>query len=49
MDTDGKTYLRIAVEDGFVNLLSIQVAGKKRMPVSDFLRGYRVVEGSKVV
>ena len=49
MDTDGKTYLRIAVEDGFVNLLTIQVAGKKRMPVSDFLRGYRVVEGSKVV
>lgn len=49
MDTDGKTYLRIAVEDGLVNLLSIQVAGKKRMPVSDFLRGYRVVEGSKVV
>ncbi len=48
IDTDGKTYFRIAVDDGFVNLLSIQVAGKKRMPVADFLRGYRWVEGSKV-
>ena len=48
VDTDGKTYFRIAVSDGFVNLLSLQLAGKKRMSVGDFLRGYRHVEGSRV-
>ena len=49
VDTDQKTYFRIAVKDGFVNLLSLQLAGKKRMQVGDFLRGYRHVEGSKVI
>ena len=48
IDTDQKTYFRVAVKDGYVNLLSIQLAGKKRMSVGDFLRGYRHVEGSKV-
>ena len=48
VDTDGKTYFRIAVPDGYVNLHSLQMAGKKRMGVGDFLRGYRHVEGSKV-
>ena len=48
IDTDRKTYFRIAVEDGFVNLLSIQIAGKKRMTISDFLRGYRYTPGSRV-
>ena len=49
VDTDQKTYFRIAVKDGFVNLLSLQLAGKKRMQVGDFLRGYRHVENSKVI
>jgi len=48
VDTDQKSYFRIAVEGGFVNLLSIQLAGKKRMSVGDFLRGYRHVDGSCV-
>jgi len=37
--TDGKNYLDIAVKDGFIRLLSIQQAGKKRMSAIDFLRG----------
>ena len=49
VDTDQKTYIRIAVKDGFVNLLSVQLAGKKRMEIGDFLRGYRHVEDSKVI
>lgn len=48
IDTDMRTYFRIAVKDGFVNLLSLQIAGKKRMAITDFLRGYRHVKGSKV-
>ena len=48
IDTDQKTYFRIAVKDGYVNLLSIQLAGKKRMNIGDFLRGYRHIEKSWV-
>lgn len=40
-DTDGKTYLRFAAKDGWVYAEDVQMQGKKRMPVSDFLRGFR--------
>lgn len=39
--TDGKTYFQVALKDGFLNVLTLQLAGKKRMHVGDFLRGYR--------
>jgi methionyl-tRNA formyltransferase len=39
--TDGKKYAKIALEDGFVNLKSVQVAGKKRMEIGELLRGMR--------
>lgn len=48
IDTDGKNYFRVAVKDGYVNLRTLQLAGKKRMDVGDFLRGYRHGEGSLV-
>ena len=38
--TDGKNYVDVAVNGGFVSLLEIQQAGKKRMGVKDFLRGF---------
>ena len=43
---DGKT-LRIACEKGVVEILEIQKAGKKRLPIIDFLRGYSISEGEK--
>ena len=48
IDTDNKNYFRVAVKDGYVNLLTLQLAGKKRMSAGDFLRGYRHVEGSRM-
>lgn len=39
-DTDGKTFLRVACTDGWLRILSLQLAGKKRMPVAAFLRGF---------
>jgi methionyl-tRNA formyltransferase len=39
--TDGKTYAKIACKDGYIGLSDIQWEGKKRMPIIDFLRGYR--------
>ena len=38
--TDGKTYLKVAQADGYQHLLTIQLAGKKRMQTADFLRGF---------
>jgi len=39
--TDGKTYAKIACKNGYLLLNDIQWEGKKRMPITDFLRGYR--------
>ena len=40
--TDGKSHLKVAVKDGFIHLEEIQLAGKKRMAISDFLRGFEM-------
>lgn len=40
-ETDGKTYLKFATNDGFINLKMIQIEGKKRMEINEFLKGYR--------
>lgn len=37
--------LKIAVQDGFIHLLEIQQSGKRRMKVSDFLRGVKIEKG----
>lgn len=40
-ESDGKTYLKFAAKDGYILLKDVQLEGKKRMPIEDFLRGYR--------
>lgn len=40
IDTDRKTYMKVACADGFINLLQVQMAGKKAMSVVEFLRGF---------
>lgn len=47
--TDGKSYLKVAVNDGFLHLKTIQIQGKKRMNVSDFLMGFRTINSCKIV
>lgn len=39
--TDGKNYVRFACIDGYIQLNDIQWEGKKRMPIADFLRGFK--------
>ena len=41
--TDGKKMLKIACKDGFINLLEVQMAGKKRMAAEDLMRGTNLV------
>ena len=39
--SDGKNYLKVAVKDGVLSLLELQLAGKKKMPVGELLRGFK--------
>lgn len=39
--TDKKTYLKFACSDGYIFVKELQLEGKKKLPVQDFLRGYR--------
>jgi methionyl-tRNA formyltransferase len=40
-DTDKKSYLKMAGPDGYIHILELQLEGKKKMPVEEFLKGYR--------
>jgi methionyl-tRNA formyltransferase len=39
--TDGKTFLKFAAADGWIFVETMQLEGKKRMLIADFLRGHR--------
>lgn len=39
--TDQKTFLKLTAADGFIHLKEIQLEGKKRMKIEEFLRGWR--------
>lgn len=39
--TDGKTFIKFASNDGLISLKLVQIEGKKRMSIEEFLRGYR--------
>jgi methionyl-tRNA formyltransferase len=41
VETDKKSFLKFAAADGYIYALEVQPEGRKRMPVEDFLRGYR--------
>ncbi len=43
-ETDHKTFLRFACTNGYLLLTDIQLEGKKRMGVQEFLRGYRFTQ-----
>jgi methionyl-tRNA formyltransferase len=47
--SDGKKYLKVACADGFVHLTDLQLAGKKRMRVEEFLRGFKGTENYGVL
>ena len=40
-ESDGKTWLKFAAKDGYIHFNEVQLEGKKRMMIEDFLRGYR--------
>ncbi|MBR1667066.1 MAG: methionyl-tRNA formyltransferase [Bacteroidaceae bacterium] len=44
--TDGKTYLKVATNDGMLNIKVLQLEGKKKMAVADLLRGLKIEENA---
>jgi methionyl-tRNA formyltransferase len=40
--SDGKHYIKIACKSGFLNIVSIQIEGKKRISTIEFLRGFKI-------
>ena len=40
--TDGKTFLKYVCRDGFLQIKELQLEGKKKMFVEEFLRGFRI-------
>lgn len=43
--TDGKTFIKVAVIDGFIQLHEMQLAGKKRLKTEELLRGFTIEDG----
>lgn len=41
IDTDNRKYLRIRCADGWIDVLSLQLSGKKRMATQELLLGFR--------
>lgn len=39
--TDNKTFLKFVCTDGYIHVKELQLEGKKKMNIEDFLRGYR--------
>jgi methionyl-tRNA formyltransferase len=42
VETDGKTFLAFKCTDVFLRVKELQIEGKKKMGVEDFLRGFRL-------
>jgi len=43
IDTDKKSYIKIFTKDGFIELKDVQIEGKRRIKVDEFLRGFNGV------
>lgn len=40
-ETDRRSFLKYACSNGYIHLKEVQIEGKKRMSIEEFLRGYR--------
>lgn len=42
LKSDNKSFLKFKCTDGYISILNLQLAGKKRMPIKEFLNGYQL-------
>ena len=47
--SDGKSYLHIVSASGAISVTELQMSGKKKMAVEDFLRGHREIQDWKAL
>ncbi len=45
VETDGKSWIKVAVAGGYIHLHALQLPGKKRLPVKELLRGFHLDDG----
>lgn len=43
IETDRKTFIKVACENGWLQITDLQIAGKKRMKADEFLRGFQQI------
>ena len=41
LETDKKNFLHFACSDGYISIIELQLEGKKKLKINEFLRGYR--------
>ncbi|MFW6019763.1 MAG: methionyl-tRNA formyltransferase [Bacteroidales bacterium] len=46
--TDGKKYMDITTPDGYIQILELQLSGRKKMTIQEFLRGFPIDETWKI-
>lgn len=42
LETDQKKYLKVQTSNGILSILEVQLAGKRKMNIEDFLKGFRL-------
>lgn len=42
--TDGRKYMHVAIADGYISIKSLQIEGKKRLNIEEFLRGFQTIK-----
>jgi methionyl-tRNA formyltransferase len=47
--TNGKNFLRVKCRNGEIEILELQIAGKRNMPTKDFLQGFRGIENCRFI
>lgn len=49
VESDRKNYMKIACANGFINIVSLQLEGRKRMNIGEFLKGYKLADHTRAV
>lgn len=49
IQSDGKTFLKVATAEGLIDILELQLAGKKRLNIRSFLAGFKEINSSKFI
>lgn len=44
IDTDGKHYIHVTTADGLIDILQLQIPGKRRMAAAEYLRGHDILD-----